>query len=239
MTRITCVLFDLDGVLVDATEWHYVALNRALALFGFDISRYEHLSDYNGLPTRKKLQMLSLEKGLPAALHRTLSRLKQVYTRDEILTRCRPVFEKEYMLSRLQREGYRLAVCSNSIRGSLELMVRQSGLFDYFEFLISNEDVTRPKPDPEIYTRAIARMGLTPPEVLIVEDAPHGLEAARRAGAHVCRVDGFTDVDYFRVREAIDRAERTDGVERRPHAGANLSPVALAKGEAPAHERVA
>ncbi len=86
MTRISCVLFDLDGVLVDATEWHYEALNRALALFGFDITRYEHLSDYNGLPTRKKLQMLSVEKGLPAALHNTLSRLKQVYTRDEILT---------------------------------------------------------------------------------------------------------------------------------------------------------
>ena len=63
MSRISCVLFDLDGVLVDATEWHYVALNRALALFGFDITRYEHLSDYNGLPTRKKLQMLSVEKG--------------------------------------------------------------------------------------------------------------------------------------------------------------------------------
>ena len=81
------MLFDLDGVLVDATEWHYEALNRALRLFGFDITRYEHLSDYNGLPTRKKLQMLSVEKGLPAALHDMLNRLKQVYTRDEILTR--------------------------------------------------------------------------------------------------------------------------------------------------------
>ena len=87
MSRITCVLFDLDGVLVDATEWHYDALNRALRLFGFDITRYEHLSGYNGLPTKKKLQMLSVEKGLPTALHAMLSRLKQVYTRDEILTR--------------------------------------------------------------------------------------------------------------------------------------------------------
>jgi HAD superfamily hydrolase (TIGR01509 family) len=213
MSRIACVLFDLDGVLVDATEWHYEALNRALRLFGFDITRYEHLSSYNGLPTSKKLEMLSVEKGLPVPIHGMLNRLKQVYTRDEILTRCRPVFEKEYMLSRLRREGYRLAVCSNSIRESLELMVRQSGLYDYFEFVVSNEDVTRPKPDPEIYTRAIARMGVTPAEVLIVEDAPHGLEAAVRAGAHVCRVDGFPEVDYFRIRAAIDRAERADAAE--------------------------
>jgi beta-phosphoglucomutase len=208
MTRIQCVLFDLDGVLVDATEWHYEALNRALALFGFDITRYEHLSDYNGLPTRKKLQMLSVEKGLPVSIHTMLNRLKQVYTRDEILTRCRPVFEKEYMLSRLKREGYRLAVCSNSVRESLSLMIHESGLDDYFEFLVSNEDVSKPKPDPEIYTTAIVRMNVSPCEVVIVEDAPHGVEAARRSGAHLCQVAGFPEVTYFRVREAIERAER-------------------------------
>jgi HAD superfamily hydrolase (TIGR01509 family) len=207
MTRISCVLFDLDGVLVDATEWHYVALNRALALFGFDITRYEHLSDYNGLPTREKLQMLSVEKGLPQALHDTLSRLKQVYTRDEILTRCRPVFEKEYMLSRLRKEGYRMAVCSNSIRQSLRMMVHQSGLESYFEFLVSNEDVSHPKPNPEIYATAMTRMGVRPAETIIVEDSLHGLEAARRSGAHVCQVSGFADVDYFKVRSAIDRIE--------------------------------
>jgi HAD superfamily hydrolase (TIGR01509 family) len=207
MTRISCILFDLDGVLVDATEWHYEALNRALRLFGFDITRYEHLSSYNGLPTRRKLEMLSVEKGLPVAIHSVLNRLKQLYTRDEIVARCRPVFEKEYMLSRLRHEGYRIAVCSNSIRDSLDTMVRQSGLADYLEFVVSNEDVTRPKPDPEIYHLAITRLGVTPQETLIVEDAPHGLEAARRAGAHVCQVAGFAEVDYFRVRAAIDRAE--------------------------------
>jgi HAD superfamily hydrolase (TIGR01509 family) len=208
MSQISCVLFDLDGVLVDATEWHYEALNRALRLFGFDITRYEHLSGYNGLPTRKKLEMLSVEKGLPAALHSMLNRLKQVYTRDEILTRCRPVFEKEYMLSRLKAEGYRMAVCSNSIRESLEMMIRQSGLTEYFDFLVSNEDVKKPKPDPEIYLKAIDRLGVSPSEVLIVEDAPHGVEAARRSGAHLCQVTGFNDVEYFRVRGAIDRANR-------------------------------
>lgn len=208
MSRIHAVLFDLDGVLVDATEWHYEALNRALGLFGFDITRYEHLSSYNGLPTRRKLEMLSVEKGLPVPLHTMLNRLKQVYTRDEILTKCRPVFEKEYMLHRLRREGYRLACCSNSIRETLELMIRQSGVESCFEFLMSNEDVTTPKPHPEVYQTAMARLGLSPDAVVIVEDAPHGLEAARRSGAHVCQVSGFSEVDYVRVRAAIDRAER-------------------------------
>ena len=211
MATIRAVLFDLDGVLVDATEWHYEALNRALALFGFSISRYEHLSTYNGLPTHKKLEMLSIEKGLPMALHGLINKVKQVYTREEILTRCQPVFDKEYMLSRLKREGYRLAVCSNSIRDSLELMIRQSGLNDYFEFLISNEDVKHAKPDPEIYQNAIARLGYTPQEIVIVEDAPHGVESARRSGGNVCQVAGFGEVDYFRIKAAIDLAERGQG----------------------------
>lgn len=207
MLKIKAILFDLDGVLVDATEWHYEALNRALGLFGFTISRYEHLSAYNGLPTRTKLEMLSIEKGLPTALHGLISQLKQRYTRDEIMTKCRPAFEKEYMLSRLQREGYRLAVCSNAIRDSVELMTEQSGLTDYFEFLISNEDVVHPKPSPEIYLKAIARLGCSPEEVVIVEDAPHGVEAALRAGGQVCQVAGFSEVDYFRVRKTIAQAE--------------------------------
>lgn len=208
--QIKAILFDLDGVLIDATEWHFNALNRALSLFGYSISRYEHLSDYNGLPTRKKLEMLSVEKGLPPFLHGMIGKIKQIYTHDEIVTHCSPIFEKEYMLSRLSREGFRMAVCSNSIRNSLELMLRRSGLDHYFEFVMSNEDVRLSKPNPEIYTTAMSRMKLTPAEVLIVEDAPHGVEAARRSGAHVCQVRGFSEVDYFRIRTAIGDCEKSE-----------------------------
>ena len=71
-------------------------------------------------------------------------------------------------------------------------MIHQSGLDEYFEFLVSNEDVSRPKPDPEIYTRALARMGVAPADTVIVEDAPHGLEAARRSGATCAASRGST-----------------------------------------------
>ncbi len=199
MTKPIAILFDLDGVLVDATEWHYESLNRALALFGFAINRYEHLSAYNGLPTRTKLEMLSVEKGLPRALHGLIKRLKQVYTKEEILAKCWPVFEKEYMLSRLCREGYTLAVCSNAIRETMTLMLERSGVLKYFELVLSNEDVVNPKPDPEIYLKAMERLRVKPDEALIIEDAPHGIEAARRSGAHVLEVAGFHEVDYWKI----------------------------------------
>ena len=202
-SAIKAVLFDLDGVLIDATEWHYTALNRALEMFGFTISRYQHMADYNGLPTRKKLQMLTVEKGLPVFLHDLISRLKQAYTREEILQNCSPVFEKEYMIRRLHREGYRLAVCSNAIRDSVDIMLKRGGIFDFFEFVISAEDVERPKPHPEIYQLAMQRMGISPEQTLIVEDAPHGIESAKRSGGHLCEVAGFSEVDYFRIASAL------------------------------------
>jgi beta-phosphoglucomutase-like phosphatase (HAD superfamily) len=204
--KIKAVLFDLDGVLVDATEWHYEALNRALGLFGYHIARYEHLTTYNGLPTRKKLEMLSVEKGFPRGLHTLVNKIKQKYTREEILRSCTPVFEKEFMVHQLKREGYQLAVCSNSIRESVELMLRASGLLELFDCVLSNEDVKQAKPDPEIYLSACERLSIKPQEAVIVEDAPHGLEAARRSGAVLCQVSGFNEVDYARVKRAIETA---------------------------------
>ena len=63
MKKIKAIIFDMDGVLIEAKDWHYEALNQALKLFGFTISRYDHLVTFDGLPTRKKLEMLSMEKG--------------------------------------------------------------------------------------------------------------------------------------------------------------------------------
>lgn len=209
--NVDAVLFDLDGVLVDATEWHYEALNRALGLFGFEITRYEHLSTYNGLPTRRKLEMLSVEKGLPRSLHGLICRVKQSYTVQEIQARCWPAFEKEYLLARLSREGYRLAVCSNAVRESVAMMLERAGILRYFELLVSNEDVANPKPDPEIYTQTCRRMGIDPSRVVVVEDAPHGIEAARRAGTRVCEVSGFLEVDWKRVGSFVQAAEREAG----------------------------
>ncbi len=209
--RAKAVIFDLDGVLVDATEWHFEALNRALKLFGYEISRYQHLAEYNGLPTRTKLEMLTIEKGLPKALHGLIGRLKQVYTREEILRHCWPSFDKEYMLSRLRRDGYRMAVCTNAVAESAELMLQRSGIRQYFDFVISNEDIARPKPDPEIYLKALERLGIRPEEAVVVEDAQQGVESARRAGARVLQVSGFTEVDYWRLRGFLDVAAGQKG----------------------------
>jgi beta-phosphoglucomutase len=206
-TAIKAILFDMDGVLIDARDWHYEALNRALGLFGMEIGPDEHRAVYDGLPTRRKLEMLSGARGLPVKLHEFINRLKQSYTTEMIYARCRPVFQHQYALSRLQQDGYRLAVCSNSIRETVRLMMERAALAPHLEFFLSNEDVTRAKPDPEIYQKAIERLGLPPSACLIVEDNDHGIRAARATGAHVMVVGSPTDVTLPRLTAAIAEAE--------------------------------
>lgn len=205
---IQAVIFDMDGVLIEARDWHYDALNRALRLFGYEISRHAHLTTYDGLPTRKKLQMLSLEQGLPSELHDFVNEMKQRYTLELAYALCKPVFQHEYALARLRVDGLRLACCSNSVRETIEVMLSRANLMRHLEFTLSNQDVTRPKPDPEIYAKAIARLNLSPPECLIVEDNENGIKAARASGAHVLVVPDTAATSYQNIRARIAEVER-------------------------------
>lgn len=74
--KIKAVLFDMDGVLVEAKDWHYEALNRALDVFGLPISRSEHLSQYDGLPTRTKHQDAHGKEGFAAGIAQVFKRLE-------------------------------------------------------------------------------------------------------------------------------------------------------------------
>ena len=205
--QIKAVLFDMDGVLVEAKDWHYEAFNRALDVFGMAISRSEHLSQYDGLPTKTKLKMLTEKKGLPTGLHTFLNDLKQEYTRDIIVTNCRPVFNVEYALSRLHAEGYKIAVCSNSIRTSIEMMMEKSALLPYIDRIISNQDVSKGKPDPEMYLKAMEVFNLKPEECLILEDNENGIKAARASGANLLIISEVSDTNYTNIRQTINKIE--------------------------------
>ena len=207
--KIKAVIFDMDGVLIDAKEWHYEALNKSLGLFGMEISRYDHLVTYDGLPTRKKLEMLTRERGLPVALHSFLNEIKQQYTMDIVYSQCKPIFYHQYALARLKNEGYRIAVCSNSIRETIRVMMEKSCLMENLDFYLSNEDVKKAKPDPEMYLTAIGRLELTPAECIIVEDNEHGVQAARASGAHVLKVGTVQDVTYQNVIAKVKEVEHS------------------------------
>lgn len=212
MAKIKAVLFDMDGVLIDAKDWHYEALNRALSLFGLAISRFDHLHTFDGLPTRVKLQLLSEQNYLPKNLHSFINEIKQSYTQELIATRCKPTYCHEYALSHLKTDGYKIAVCSNSIRKTIEAMMEKAALIKYLDLIVSNEDVKNAKPDPEIYKNAIRTFCLEPCECLVLEDNPNGVQAGLASGAHVLRVASVYDVNYTNIINEISRIEGVDSL---------------------------
>jgi HAD superfamily hydrolase (TIGR01509 family) len=205
---IKLVIFDLDGVLVDAKELHYEALNLALESIDekYIIQRDEHLSTYDGLNTTKKLNMLSDRKGLPVEFHDQVWKAKQDstikiisnYKRDERL--CG-------ILSKLKEEGYAICVASNSIRDTVKMMLIRKGFMEYVDFFYSNQDVKTPKPSPEIYLRCMIKANVSPRETIIIEDSHIGRKAAQESGAFLCPVIDSNDVTYEKIKEHIEKHE--------------------------------
>lgn len=209
--KIEAIIFDMDGVLIDAKEWHFIALNRALQLFGLEISRQAHLREYDGLPTRTKLEMISRAKSLPRALHSFINAMKQIYTIEAIDLHCKPNEIRINALKSLKNDGFDLALCSNSIAKTIEIMLEKSALHEYLDFYLSNESVANPKPSPEIYQKAIARLNLSPHEVLIVEDNQNGITAAKQSGAFVMEIGDIAEVNYKNIKRVIAECESKKG----------------------------
>ena len=202
---IKLVIFDLDGVLVEAKNIHYDALNEALGE-EYAISWQEHLSTYDGLKTNQKLEMLSEQKGLPIEQHREIWEGKQKLTLQK-LKELQPNQTLQSVMNALVEDGYKIAVCSNSIRKTVLTVLSKLGIMEFMDYIISNEDVQNSKPHPEMYWRAISKMGCLPEETLIVEDSPYGLLAANRSKAHVLRVKNPTEVTYTNIFKKLTEIE--------------------------------
>ena len=198
---IKLVIFDLDGVLVEAKNIHFEAFNKALGEYA--ISWDEHLSIYDGLKTNQKLDMLYERKGLPKEQFTNIWNNKQKYTLEALSN----LKKDEILYSTIQNlslDGYKLAVCSNSIRKTVLTVLSKLGIIEFFDLILSNEDVKNSKPHPEIYWKAISEMSCLPEETLIVEDSPYGLLSASRSKSHILRVGSPKEVTYINIKNKIN-----------------------------------
>ena len=183
------ILFDMDGVLIDAREWHYDALNEALRIFGVEISRSDHLSRFNGLSTRKKLNMLTAEGVIPYELHEAIQSIKQDRTLRIAAQMCFPIVSHQVLITRLKALGIKVGLVTNSIRKSSEFMLEYAGLLKFMDVVVTNEDVAEGKPNPAGYLLAMERLGVLPSETIVIEDGEYGILAAEAAGATVIKVN--------------------------------------------------
>ena len=199
------VIFDLDGVLIESRELHYEALNDALRKVGTEyvITREEHLSLYDGLNTTKKLEMLSEKKGLDRKFFNQIWQDKQVATFN--LIRQFPKNNKlRQMFAKLSSNGIKIAIASNSIRETVKLALLSVGVMEYVDYYVSNEDVKRTKPYPEMYWQCMTALDVLPKNTVIIEDSHIGRQGALDSGAHLVPVKDSYDLTMEKIDEAID-----------------------------------
>ena len=194
------VIFDLDGVLIESRELHYHSLNDALRSIDakYVISRDEHLSIYDGLNTTRKLKLLSESKGLPAEYHDMVWQRKQLATFE--LIKQFPRDEKLVdIFTKLKSAGYMLAVASNSIRETVKLSLLKTGIMEYVDYWVSNQDVDHPKPFPEMYWQCMTKCKALPRDTLIIEDSHIGRQGALDSGAVLLAVENSHDVTWEKI----------------------------------------
>ncbi|MCM1300133.1 MAG: HAD family phosphatase [Alistipes senegalensis] len=178
---IRAAIFDMDGTLVDNTDVHV----RAFEVFG---ARYgvagwrEKLKSVLGMGNedifRRLLpESLILEKGVQALADEKEAIYREIYAPGIV-----PIAGLVPLLERLRDAGVRCAVGSSGCRANVDFVLEKCGIAEFFEVKICGDMVSHCKPDPEIYSTAVATLGMEPAECLVFEDAVAGIESARRAG---------------------------------------------------------
>lgn len=192
------VLWDLDGVLVDSAPFHLQAWRELFGSVGREFSEADFRRTF-GL--RNDAILRDVLGDLPSAEVERLGARKEELFRRAALGNIVPLPGALALLRLLRESGVKLALVSSTPHGNIDLILGSLGVEAAFDVIVGEEDVTRGKPDPEGFLLAARRVGVPPAECVVIEDAPAGVEAAKRAGM------SCVGVSRDRPREALAEAD--------------------------------
>ena len=175
------VIWDVDGTLVDSEEYHWLSWRDAMAAEGSPISHGQFLLSF-GLRNDRILRGWLGPETTDDAIQRIGDWKEAEFRRLAGEHGLTPLAGAAEWVARLHAQGWKQAVGSSAPRLNIDAMLRALTLDGYFDQVVSAEDVTRGKPDPQVFLTAAARLGVPPERCIVVEDAPLGVEGARRAG---------------------------------------------------------
>jgi beta-phosphoglucomutase len=188
------VLWDLDGTLVDSEAFHWQSWRYALDADGVKVT-FDQFKASFGQRNDRILRVWLGPGATIERINRVADAKEEEYRRLAETHGLTPLPGAADWLARLQHEGWRQAIASSAPRLNVEVMLRALHLTLYFDAIVSSEDVTHGKPDPEVFLTAAARLGVPPSHAVVVEDAVAGIEAARRAGMRSVGVSMTTKLD--------------------------------------------
>jgi HAD superfamily hydrolase (TIGR01509 family) len=172
-------LWDMDGTLIDSEEYHWRAWRDTMARAGFPITHAHFLATFGQRNDAILPHWLGADA--PTELMRRIGDEKEALYRELVRSGgIAPLAGAAEWIGRLHAAGWRQAIASSAPRLNVETIL--DSLHLEFDAIVAAEDVRHGKPDPEVFLTAAARLGMPAGECVVVEDAPAGIEAARRGG---------------------------------------------------------
>lgn len=191
--KFDAVLFDMDWVLIDSFGWHFNALRQALQDFGFTLN-VDEFKELEWIPTIDKIKHLSAKKDISEDIFDKINNKKQEYTKININEWCKEDHEKILIFQNLKNLGLKIACCSSSKRWSVENILTKLWIIDYFDLIISSDDIKVQKPNPDIYLKAMEILWVENKKCIIVEDSDVWIQAAKAAWWFLVKVINSTEV---------------------------------------------
>lgn len=173
------ILFDHDGVLVDTEYWYYQATRRALAELDIELDP----ETYQQIMVRGAASWeLAAARGIPEEVINAQKRQRNRWYQQYLQTENLEIPGVLETLASLSDAGLRMAIVTTSKVVDFDLIHRDRAIITRMDFVLTREDYTNSKPDPEPYELALRRFGARPEEALVVEDSERGLRSAVAAG---------------------------------------------------------
>jgi HAD superfamily hydrolase (TIGR01509 family) len=186
LAPIRAVVFDLDGLMFDTEALFHRVAGQMLVERGKVFTR-EIMCAMIGRRAEEAGLAFKTLAGLDEPVEALMAEARSRFL-AEMDAAVHPTPGLFVLLEHLERRGLPRAVATSSRRAYAQALLTRHGLMAHFSFLLTSEDVTRGKPDPEIYRTAIARFGVPAESVLVLEDSPPGVQAGKGAGAYVVGV---------------------------------------------------
>jgi beta-phosphoglucomutase len=177
---ILAVIFDMDGVLIDSYHAHFAGWSRMYRELSLDYTEADFAADFGR--TSRDILFRRFGDQLADERIRELDERKEALFRDSIRETFPAMDGALELIDSLAADGFRLAVGSSGPPANIDLCLEKLGRRDKFAAVVTGQDVTRGKPDPQVFQLAAERLGVAANCCAVVEDAVHGIEAANRAG---------------------------------------------------------
>lgn len=173
------VIFDMDGVLIDSVRFHWQAMNQVLENYNIHIED-DQLRNYIGQSVIHQLNQISEKFQTPLDIDLIVEKLKPI--KEELQKGIQPKEGVKQLIELLHENSVPIAIGTSSTTADTKRKLTDAGIFHNFETLVTHDDVTKHKPDPTVYLTAAEKLHMQPSRCIVIEDAPSGIKAAKRAG---------------------------------------------------------